>query len=531
MDRPAYYIIILLSFLLSSCGQVGTITGGPVDESAPKPLLSQVDPPVASLNVSPDKIIIPFDEFIALNKPAQNIAVTPKDVSLDYSISGKSLVLDRKEGQWKENTTYSISLNRAVKDITESNDSIMLYVFSTGSFIDSLSCSFYVFDAYSRKSLSEIEVGLFLDPLQDDTSDVRPRYLNSTNKNGKVSFQYLKDSNYYAYAFNDENKNSRLDPNENRGRLNLSFQPVTSDSVLDTLYLMPPVIDEVRVLSNEFLSPGIWSIGFNKSIREVDSIEYLGDNLLSYTWNDKRDSLTFYLTNKLSGNGSFILKAKTSDTITKRFFFKEEPELKFSNNLRRNKLQFGDTLTLTFNDVVEKIDTTNVMCFMSIDSIQTQLYPSFKIVDANMLKVYGFDRSISNQVSLSFLPNSIRCLNLSNKDTLSLVGQIGLKKDLGSLIVELDTVVLNSVLVISNEKGQEIARKVLVENKKVVFKNLTPGKYTYSLLLDENNNGQWDTGNIFSGVEPEKILWFQKSSIVRANWDVESSLDISSKLN
>ncbi len=531
MDRPTYYIIILLSFFLSSCGQVGTITGGQVDVSAPKPLLSQVEPPVASINVSPNKIIIPFDEFIALNKPAQNIAVTPKDVSLDYSISGKSLILERKEGQWKKNTTYSISLNRAVKDITESNDSIMLYVFSTGSFIDSLSCSFYVFDAYSRKSLSDIEVGLFVSPLQDDTSDVRPRYISTTNKNGKASFEYLKDSNYYAYAFNDENKNSRLDPNESRGRLNLSFQPITLDSVLDTIYLMPPVIDDIRVLSNEFLSPGIWSIGFNKSISESHSIQYLGDNLLSYNWNDQRDSLTFYLSNKLSGNGSFILKARTSDTITKRFFFKEEPELKFSHNLRRNKLLFGDTLTLTFNDVIEKIDTANVECLMSIDSTQTKFYPSFKIVDANMLKVYGFDRSNSNQVNLSFLPNSIRCHNLSHKDTISLGGKIGLKKDLGSLIVELDTAVVNSVLIISNEKGQEIARKALVENKEVVFKNLTPGKYTYSLLLDENNNGQWDTGNIFSGVEPEKILWFKKSSRVRANWDVKSSLDISSKLN
>jgi len=530
MDRTGYYIAIILSFILFSCGQVGIITGGQVDDKAPKPILSQIDPPIASLNTAPDKIIIPFDEFIALNKPAQNISVTPKDVTIDYSISGKSLLLERKEGKWKENTTYSVSLNRAVKDITEGNDSIMLYVFSTGPYIDSLSCSFYVMDAYSRKSLNEIEVGLFLDPLLNDTSDVRPRYLSSTDKNGKANFQYLKDSNYYAYAFNDENKNSRLDPTEKRGRLRLPIQPVTSDSVLDTLYLMPPVIDEVRVLSNEFISPGLWSIGFNKTITETDSIQYLGNNLLSFTWNDQRDSLTFYLMNQLSGSASFILKGKTSDTITKRFFFKEDPELTFTNNLKSNRLQFGDTLMLTFNDAIERLDTGNISCFLTIDSTKRAIHPSFEIIDGNKLKVYGFDRSASKQINLDFLPNSIIGYNLSNKDSLELVATIGLKKDLGSLIIELDTTILNSVLIISNDKGEEVARKVLDNNKKVLFENLSPGKYRYSILLDENKNGQWDTGNIFSGVESEKVLWFEKSSIVRANWDVESSLDIRSKL-
>ena len=37
------------------------------------------------------------------------------------------------------NTTYTISFNHAVQDITEKNDSIFQFVFSTGDYIDSLS--------------------------------------------------------------------------------------------------------------------------------------------------------------------------------------------------------------------------------------------------------------------------------------------------------------------------------------------------------------------------------------------------------
>lgn len=530
MDRTKHCIILALSFLLASCGQVGVITGGEIDNKAPKPLTEEMEPAMASLNTFPETIRIPFDEYIALNKPAENISVSPKDVTLDYQVKGRSLVLQLKEGSWKKNTTYSISLNRAVKDITEGNDSILFYVFSTGSYIDSLKCSFIVRNSYDKSAQDDITVGLFDKPLTSDTSNVTPRYFSSTDKEGTVNFNYLKAGDYFVYAFNDENKNSQLDPGENRGKLKSTIRPQAVDTILDTIYMMPPEVGELRVLSNEFISPGLWCIGFNKPVNKSDSIIYLGSNLINYLWSQKRDSLTFYLENELSGSESFILKGDSVDTISKRFFFKEKPEISFQTNLKNKNLRFGDTLSLVWNDPVEALDSTKVRCLISVDSVESIIHPVFEFSRKDHLKIHGFDRKSSKDVSITFLPTSIKGYNSVLSDTLMLEFKLGEKKDLGALIFSLDTIPPNGLLILENSKGEEIRRKTLTNEDQIKFVNLPPGNYTYRILLDTNKNGEWDTGNIFKDIEPEKVLFFKSSSVVRANWDVEVSLDIQSKL-
>ena len=55
------------------------------------------------------------------------------------------------EDTLENNTTYSIYLNETVQDITESNDSLMVFVFSTGDYIDSLSYQVKVIDAFTSQ--------------------------------------------------------------------------------------------------------------------------------------------------------------------------------------------------------------------------------------------------------------------------------------------------------------------------------------------------------------------------------------------
>jgi uncharacterized protein (DUF2141 family) len=530
MDRAAYSIIVILFFLLVSCGQVGTITGGPVDNEAPKPILSEVQPPQASLKVSPKRIQIPFNEYISLNKPNENIRVMPKDVTLDHSISGKTLVLDLKEGAWKENTTYSIYLNRAIQDITEENDSIMFYVFSTGPMIDSLKASVKVVDAFNKEEESDITVGLFEAVLVNDTTEHQPRYFSTTNEKGIARFKYLKEGLYYVYAFNDENRNNQLDPSEDRAKMNETLTPLAKDTIIDTLRLMPPVINEIRVVTNEFTSPGVWSIGFNKPVPKNYSLIFEGSNPIDSAWSEQKDSVTFYLKNQLSGNETFILRGpKSADTISKRFFFKERPMLKADDNLKNGKLIFGDTLLLSWNDGIESIDTSRIVSSYMEDSVEINFLPEFEIIKPNGIRVTGLNRNAKSSL-IRFLPKAVTGNNLKLEDTLNLKLLVGKEKDLGSLIVKTDTLVPNGVLVLLNLRGDEVRRKRLENETKTTFKNLTPGKYTYYILMDENKNGYWDTGSIFSEVEAEKVLWFNQSSTIRANWEVESNLNVKAKL-
>lgn len=529
MDRSTYSIAIILLLILTACGQVGTITGGPVDNEAPKPILTEIQPPRASKNISPNRIEIPFDEYIALNKPAENIKVAPKDVVLDHSIQGKTLVLEKTEGDWEENTTYSIYLNRAVKDITENNDSIMLYVFSTGPVIDSLRASVVIQDAYNQKTIKDITVGLFEENVLSDTTDQEPRYFSTSDKSGLAQFEYLKDGEYFVYAFKDENRNNKLDADESRGKMTGVLRPYPIDTILDTISLMPPLPKELRVLSNEFISPGVWCLGFNKAVSDNYSLNFTGEGFIDSVWNETKDSITYFLKNSLSGNEALIINAASSaDTITKRFFYKEKPELSATNNLTKGHLPFGDTLELSWNDGLKKLDTSTILCASLEDSSKVQLAPKYKIVASNKLTVFNLPRDVST-ISMSFLPTSVTGFNLELKDTVQLEFSVGKEKDLGTLNIVLDSIPSNGILILHSPR-KEVGRRVISDNSMISFNNLKPGKYSYSILIDTNRNGAWDTGDIFKDLPAEKMLWFNQSSTVRANWEVETTLKVKSKL-
>lgn len=528
-----YFIIISLLFLLGSCGQVGTITGGDDDVSAPKVLLDKVSPPMGSINSTPEKITIPFDEFIALNKPAENIRITPSDVKMDYSIKGKSLILKRKEGSWAPHTTYTIYLNRAVKDLTESNDSIMSYVFSTGSFIDSMQTAIQIKDAYTDSPLSGITVGLYTKKLVDDTSKVNAMYYALTDKDGIAQFKNIKNQAFYLYAFEDENRNNRLDATENRAALRDTvplFAPDTATVVGPVIRLMPPENNTLKVVSNEVFPPATWSIKLNRPLIGEERFEVLTE-YKKINIAEEQDSISIYFkTAKTSGTLKGVLHSEDeSDTVSKKYFFKETPKLKIKSNLINKRLGVSDTLFLTLNEPVENIDTTlfELIGVAKDDSVK-QPFP-FQIIQISDLRLgIVFQKEKQEKVFLTVAPKGITGLNYPLEDTLKLEFSLQRERETGTMILEFDSLPPYGILFITNKQTKEVIKVAFDGEEKKVHQinHLNPGEYMFHYLIDEDRNGRWSTGSIFTDREPEKTIWISTTSTIRANWEVKTNLSL-----
>ena len=112
--------IIKLGFifllLLSSCAQVGTITGGEKDVTAPK--IKKRSIPEGAVNFNSNEISLDFDEYFQLVQSQGNIAIVPPDALISSKVNKKRLTLSWSE-QLKPATTYRIYLNSAVKDVSE----------------------------------------------------------------------------------------------------------------------------------------------------------------------------------------------------------------------------------------------------------------------------------------------------------------------------------------------------------------------------------------------------------------------------
>lgn len=531
MDRFLTIIsLFVVAILMVSCGQVGTITGGEKDFVAPKPIEVEIEPPMASKNIKPDKITIPFDEFIALNNPAQNMRIVPDDVKLEPSIVGKSLVLKRTDGAWEDTTTYAIYLNGAVKDITEANDSLMIYVFSTGNTIDSLETGVKVVDSYTNNPLKDITVGLYKGPLLDDTSKVYPRYVAITDSEGKATFKYLKEGPFYAYAFQGANKNSILEASEKRGRLEHPIKGLYEiPDTLEEIRLMPPIAPAVlKVRTNEALPPAIWSLGFNQPVKDSISISYIDREPVGEKWNEKKDSVTIFFGEvPRSARYKAAIDFKGfKDTIFKKFIFKEELAYSHGTNLERGVLLYEDTLTVHLDEAIEAINKETILVTgkKDKDSVASVLEVTFLQPTPEATQLY-FDKASYDSVFVTLPPTSINGYNFKQLDTIQIDMSVQKQKNVGNLIVEIDTIPPYGFLELLDGKGNVLKTKEIKGMEEITFNNLQPGNYKFRFVIDENKDGKWTTGDIFEHSAPEKVFWFETATTIRANWDVKAKLE------
>lgn len=535
MGWRSYHIVFSFCFLiltLTSCGEVGTISGGPVDRKAPSPIVEEIDPPMASKNTYPEKITIPFDEFIALNSPGQNIRVVPDDVKLEAKIKKKSLVLTPYSGKWEDTTTYAIYLKRAVKDITEGNDSLMIYVFATGNTIDSLEASIKLVDTYTKKPFANATIGLYEKPLIDDTSKVFPRYIAQTDEKGEGHFKYLKKGPFYAFAFYDENKNNFMDRNEKRGRLH---EPVYADTVVDSIpeiKLMPPPPSNVfKVKTNEAIPPATWSLSFNIPKKDSFDIAFLGLEPVGKKWNKEKDSLTVFYgeTPRSAKFKAAINYSGKKDTILKKFIFKDPVGYNYKTNLSKGTLLIKDTLTISLNEAIDSIDTNSISIKGKMDEDTTYIYDipfSTRLISPEAIQIIH-DKKFDS-VLVNLLPNAINGFNFKQNDTLDINYIIQKQNKVGNLIITFDTIPPYGVLEVMNDKNEVLYNIIIDSLTEVSLEKLQPGDYKFRFIIDTNKDGKWSTGNIFEMREAEEVIFFKEATTIRANWDVNASLDFKS---
>jgi len=55
---------------------------------------------------------------------------------------------------------------------------------------------------------------------------------------------------------------------------------------------------------------------------------------------------------------------------------------------------------------------------------------------------------------------------------------------------------------------------------------LLPGKYSLRAILDENENLKWDTGSFLLKRQPERVIYYNKTIDLRANWTINEEFNV-----
>lgn len=511
------YLFFLFTFLFIGCAQIEPLQGGSKDTYAPAIDSLKSYPYNGQLNYTRQDVKLRFNEFIKLKNELENIIIVPKPkVDPIIKAKNKTLTIEFQEAL-QSNTTYNITFNGAIQDFTEGNDSVFQYVFSTGDYIDSLFLNGNVKDAFTNKADPGVIVGLYVmeQPLLDSVPILqKPYYLTQTKEDGSFSLNYLKAGTYALFAFQDLNKNLKLDPTEKRAFFEQQVILPLDDEI--ELKTFKEAESDCVIEDTDYEYPGKLTIVFSAAPErfEVKATQDLiqdphstADSLIYWLSENPKSEFTVY--SDLSG------ELDTLKPIMKNIPDKPgERELKQTNNVLKGKLLPEENLKIEFTDPISAIDTSAIK-FYSVDSVLLPM-PKYKI-DATQLTFETFGTAGQNIVIDSAAIKSV--FGLLNKKEINVLFENYQEDYFGNLILTCDTVFSQNVMVELLRDGTTIDIRNFQEV--VNYERLLPGDYQLRLIFDENEDGEWTTGELHSLRSPENMIYFEGSVQVKSKWDKE----------
>ncbi len=514
-----------MSFIVVGCAQINPLTGGVKDIYAPEIDSAKTYPLSGQTNFDGDEIQIKFKEYISLKNPSENIIITPQLKEAPSITSHNKKLTIEFNSELEANTTYTITFNHAVQDITEKNDSIFQFVFSTGEFIDSLGMKGQVVDAFTNKPEEGFLVALYpkaeiADDFDSIAANNKPTYIGQTDSKGNFSLNYLKEGEYFFFVFNDENRNLLHEPHEKIGFLTEQTIKIdTNEQFVQISTFQQEKKSEVDIQTVRFLYPGKLELIFNSPIEEEafkinSSMELIKEDT------ESEDSLVYWLSTNPTSKMRFYTELNGEKDTLKPLYKGipergSEPSLKVGNNVSKAYLNPGEKLNLISNEPIASIDQNKIHIY-DVDS--TELVVPFDIINYREIK---FETPNSGARLLVVDSAAIQTIyGNSNDKFIELKFETRDSSYFGSMTLNIDTLFETNVFIELLDSKGELVELVPFEQS-LKFENLLPGAYQVRIIFDDNNDLEWTTGSIHDGRQPENVIYYQGEIKIKSKWEKE----------
>jgi uncharacterized protein (DUF2141 family) len=533
------HLFVLICLLFYSCAQVVSPTGGAVD-TVPPQIVKSI-PKNASVNFNAKKIEIAFNEFIQLRELNNQLIVSPPlRKTPDIKVKNKTLSIEI-EDTLKENTTYTFSFGNSIVDFTEGNAlENFQYVFSTGSFLDSLTVSGKIEMAFNHVAEKGVLVMLYAaeKTLQDSFPyKVLPDYFGKTNELGNYSINNIRKGEYKIFALKDGNSNYLFDSDDERIAFGDSVLSITKPLVVN-LELFQELKSKLFIKKPVRNAEGQLSLIFSKPTQNIALQSLLPEQkfVFKYLEMSKRlDTLNFWYAGAEGDSLKFkvLENGQILDTILVKIPTKENSggrgERASVVSIRSNvngdgTLDLNKKLTLQFASVLRKTNTAR----LRLTNRKLDVPLSFSFTDSLKRNALVDAKFVEDSSYLLLIPaSSFEDYNGLKNDTVRLAFRIQSLRNYGTLklAVKLPNEA-NYVLQMMDDKENVLREQVLNKSEIIFYEYVKPGLYKFKLLVDSNKNGRWDTGKFLEKKQAEKTIYYVNSLTVRANWDLEEVWDL-----
>ena len=438
------------------------------------PKLLSASPADALLNVKPKKIVLRFDEYITTSDVSSEVQISPiLAIPLTVSSKNKEVTVKLVDSLLEPNTTYRLTFGKAIKDLHEGNVfKNYNYIFSTGAYFDSLQFSGNVVNAATGLADTGKVIIVLYPANKPDSAVIRekPKYFTTVNGDGSFVFKGLPARSFKVYALKDLNSNLFYDAGDEQIAF-ITNVITPGDSSLQPLQfrlfkeIAPPKAPDTSALDA-------------KSRFKTNSKPTKDKVLLNYT-----------------------VSVDTSDAQKRTQELNKPIEVALS---QPTAVFNKDRILLTKDSLGIAVNVSFALKLDTSKGYKLLLQPRWQdntLYTLKLLKGFVKDTSGADVMPARFTFRTKREEDYS-KLMVHLSGQYQGKKYLLLVNSATDTVHYKPIL-------DTMVNLVL----------LKPDVYTLRIIIDDNGNGKWDTGDLFAKLQPEFVIPYSNTVTLKAGWD------------
>ena len=521
--------------ILFSCARQGTPSGGPKDVTPP--VFVSSFPDTLAVNVDPNikEIKINFDEYIQLKDYNKNAVISPpfeKNPVVSPITMAEKYVTIKLQESLQPNTTYSFNFGDAIQDYNENNKlKNFNYVFSTGSFIDSLSVKGKVYPVKDFKLPEKVLVGLYkYDENYNDSIPLKskPYYISRVNELGEYELKFLKEGSYKIIAFEDEIENTKFDPAKEKVGFTDKIIDLNTSQNVDLKLFSPKKTYRITNLVQKGEGHLV--------LRTVGVEEPLKISLKDKTFNTllvdqhlDKDSVNIWFNpkvDKIQGKSERLaFEIKHKDKIDNQTVLysasSQEYEAAYTAN-KETKFQPNKDFNISGLIPIKSVKKELINVFR--DTIPINFDVEIDPVNKQQLN-FKFEKNLKEKFEINIYPKAIKDIFDVENDTLVYQFNTGTREDFGNLKFKINNLDPNPIIVqlLKNSKDFEVVEEVYSSDREFYFPNILPGEYYLRILVDANKNGVWDSGDFINQLQPESSYIYPTKLIIRPLWDSDET--------
>ncbi|MCK0179573.1 Ig-like domain-containing protein [Flavobacteriaceae bacterium S0862] len=515
-------LLLVICFVLFNCANRGTPSGGEKDVTPPE--IERSVPDNNSVNFNVREIKIYFDEYVKLNDLQKQLIISPPmepAPEITPLGSASKYITIKILDTLQENTTYAINFGTSIVDNNEGNPyPYYRYVFSTGSYIDSLSIGGFVKNSFEREPDDFVSVMLY--EVNETFNDSiiykeKPKYITNTlDSVTSFKLENLKAGKYLMVALKEENENYTFQQKRDKIAFKKEFITVPSDSVYE-LNLFKEVPD-FKAVRPSLISGNKIAFGYEGDAKNM-KIELLSqapsDFKTIITKETDKDTLNYWYKPNFEVDSLMfkVSKANYEDTfkVNLRDLKKDTLIIK---PIEGRSLKLEEDFQLQGTTPFAEIDESKITI---LDKDSTNVDFSTKLDAFNNIYSFSFDKTEDNAYRFELLPGAFIDFFEDRNDTLNFNVRTKKQLDYGDVRVNLQNATYPVIVQLVDKKGDVIAEQFVEEvSKPIDFLSLNPGNYFLRVIFDSNKNRKYDSGNYLMKLQPERVSHDTKEIEVRA---------------